>query len=103
MKPILVAMTLLAMVLSGASALAADPASGQIASVDSSSQARESTWTGTVEKRDVNGKSTYVLVAGGQTYILAPQEKAADFAGKTVTVTGTMKGKTVSIADIKEA
>ena len=103
MKPILLAMTLLTVLLAGAPASAAGSASWHTATADTASQSSESTWTGTVEKRDFDGKSTYVLVVGGKTYILAPQDKAAEFAGKTVTVTGTMKGNTVSIADIKEA
>ncbi len=66
-------------------------------------QAQEKSWTGTVEQKDVQGMKTYVLTTGGQSIPLEPQEKAAEFVGKNVTVTGTMEDGKVIISSIKEA
>lgn len=79
-----------------AAGLAAPPGTQQV-------QAREQTWTGTVEQKEVRGVSTYVLSTGGQSIPLEPQEKAAEFVGKNVTVTGTMEDGKVTISSIKEA
>ncbi|MCL4782075.1 MAG: hypothetical protein KJZ70_03485 [Bryobacterales bacterium] len=66
-------------------------------------QAQESSWTGTVEQKDVQGMKTYVLSTGGQSIPLEPQDKAAEFVGKNVTVTGVMEDGKVKISTIKEA
>lgn len=66
-------------------------------------QAQEKSWTGTVEQKEVQGMKTYVLSVGGQSIPLEPQEKAAEFVGKNVTVTGTMEDGKVLISSIKEA
>ncbi len=78
------------------SALAAPPETQQV-------QAQEKSWTGTVEQKDVQGVKTYVLSTGGQSIPLEPQDKAAEFVGKNVTVTGTMEDGKVMISTIKEA
>lgn len=64
---------------------------------------QEKSWTGTVEQKEVQGMKTYVLSVGGQSIPLEPQEKAASFVGKNVTVTGTMEDGKVVISTIKEA
>ncbi len=66
-------------------------------------QAKEHTLTGSIEQKEMNGKLMYVLNAGGQIYVLLPQEKASSFKGKTVTITGKLEGTTVTISNIKEA
>lgn len=66
-------------------------------------QAQESTWTGKVELKEIDGASVYVFTVGGQSYMLQPQDKAADFVGKTVQITGTVEGNTVTISQISEA
>ena len=78
------------------SGLAAPPETQQV-------QAQEKSWTGTVEQKDVQGEKTYVLSTGGQSIPLEPQDKAAEFVGKNVTVTGTMEDGKVMISTIKEA
>lgn len=80
------------------------PVTGLAAQADSQQvQAPEKSWTGTVEQKEVQGVKTYVLSTGGQSIPLEPQEKAAEFAGKNVTVTGTMEDGKVIISSIKEA
>jgi hypothetical protein len=39
----------------------------------------------------------YVLVAGGKVYQLDDQAKFADYAGKSVKVTGELKGNTITV------
>ncbi len=45
----------------------------------------------------------YVLVAGGKVYQLDAQDKFADFAGKSVKVTGEMKGDSITVASVEAA
>jgi len=66
-------------------------------------QVQESSWTGTVEQKEMDGKLTYVLTVGGRAYLLMPQEKAAEFEGKTVVIQGKLEGSTVTITTIQEA
>lgn len=65
-------------------------------------QSQESTWTGKIEQKELNGNSVYVFTVAGQSYMLEPQEKAAEFVGKTVKITGTVDGNTVTISQITE-
>jgi hypothetical protein len=102
MKSAFATMALLALALSVGPALRADSTTAQPLVTDAASQPREVTVTGKVEKRDVSGESTYVLVGGDQTYILMPQGIAADLADKTVTVTGFVEDNTLTIAEISE-
>lgn len=53
----------------------------------------------------VNMGSKYVLAdtAAGKVYELSDQEKPKVFAGQTVKVTGTLKGKTINVASIEAA
>ncbi|MCW5964177.1 MAG: hypothetical protein KIT83_09065 [Bryobacterales bacterium] len=66
-------------------------------------QAQERTLTGTVEEKELNGKMMFVLNAGGQTYVLLPQDRASSFNGKAVTIKGKLEGTTVTISSIEEA
>jgi hypothetical protein len=51
----------------------------------------------------VSGGAKYVLVSGGKVYELDAQDKFADFAGKSVTVTGAMKGNAITVASVAAA
>lgn len=83
---------------------------------------KEKTWTGVVSdsncgakhstasdaaaecvKKCITGGATYVLVSGGKVYELSDQSKFADFAGKSVKVTGTLKGKSIEVTSVEGA
>ncbi|HWC95715.1 MAG TPA: DUF5818 domain-containing protein [Candidatus Sulfopaludibacter sp.] len=50
----------------------------------------------------IKGGSPAVLVApDGKIYKIADQAKIVPFAGKNVTVSGTLKGDTISVASVK--
>jgi hypothetical protein len=51
----------------------------------------------------VEGGAKYVLVSGGKVYQLDTQDKFADFAGKSVKVTGTMKGDAITVESVEAA
>lgn len=53
----------------------------------------------------VKGGSKYVLAdpASGKVYELSDQKKPAEFAGEKVTVTGTLKGKVITVTSIEAA
>jgi hypothetical protein len=52
----------------------------------------------------VSGGAKYVLVSHGKVYQLDPQDKVgADLAGKEATVTGTMKGDTITVSSAEAA
>jgi hypothetical protein len=51
----------------------------------------------------VEGGAKYVLVSGGKVYQLDAQDKFADFAGKSVKVTGTMKGDAITVESVEAA
>lgn len=51
----------------------------------------------------VQGGSKYVLVSGGKVYELDAQDKFKDFAGKSVKVTGAMKGDAITVASVEAA
>lgn len=53
----------------------------------------------------VKGGSKYVLTdpASGKVYELSDQKKPAEFAGEKVTVTGTLKGKVITVTSIEAA
>lgn len=81
-----------------------------------------SSWTGTVSDSNCGTKhatpsvaaekcvaacvhkgAKYVLVVNDKVYALSPQNKFADFAGKSVTVTGTMEGDAITAESVKSA
>src|SRR5206468_13040567 len=49
----------------------------------------------------VSGGSKYVLVSRGKVFQLDPQDKFADFAGKSVKVTGTMSGDAITAESVE--
>ncbi len=51
----------------------------------------------------VSGGSKYVLVSEGKIYSVKPQDKFANFAGKSVTVKGTLKGTRITAESVEAA
>jgi Protein of unknown function (DUF5818) len=51
----------------------------------------------------VSDGGKYVLVSEGNVYQLDPQEKFGDFAGKAVTVTGSMKDGAITVESVEAA
>jgi uncharacterized protein DUF5818 len=51
----------------------------------------------------VSGGAKYVLVSGGKVYQLDAQDKFKDFAGKSVTVKGTLKEDSITVESVAEA
>jgi len=47
------------------------------------------------------GGAKYVLVSHGKVYKVEPQDKFADFAGKSVKVTGTASGDTITAESVE--
>jgi hypothetical protein len=48
----------------------------------------------------VKGGAKYVLVSDGKVYQLDDQAKFADYAGKSVKVTGELKGDTITVESV---
>lgn len=73
---------------------------------DSNCGAKHATASAAAEacvKKCVEGGAKYVLVSHGKVYSVDPQEKFADFAGKSVKVTGTLKGTAITADTVAEA
>ncbi|MFB3920221.1 MAG: DUF5818 domain-containing protein [Terriglobia bacterium] len=51
----------------------------------------------------VKGGAKYVLVSAGKVYQLDAQDKFADYAGKSVKVSGEMKGDAITVASVEAA
>lgn len=51
----------------------------------------------------VKGGAKYVLVSEDKAYNLDAQDKFADLAGKSVKVSGTMKGDSITVESVEEA
>jgi len=51
----------------------------------------------------VKGGAKYVLVSEGKVYELDAQDKFAPFAGKSVKVTGELKGTAITVASVEAA
>ena len=51
----------------------------------------------------VKGGAKYVLVSEGKVYELDAQDKFASFAGKSVKVTGELKGMAITVASVEAA
>jgi hypothetical protein len=56
---------------------------------------------GCVEKC-VSGGASYVLVSGGKVYQVDAQDKFKGLGGKDVTVTGTIKGDSITVTSVAE-
>ncbi len=50
----------------------------------------------------VSGGASYVLISGGKVYQLDAQDKFKGLGGKSVTVTGTVKGTNITVASVAE-
>jgi len=50
----------------------------------------------------VSGGATYVLVSSGKVYQLDSQDKFKGMGGKTVTVKGSVKGDSITVASVAE-
>ncbi|HMD83538.1 MAG TPA: DUF5818 domain-containing protein [Terriglobia bacterium] len=50
----------------------------------------------------VSGGAKYVLVSSGKVYQLDAQDKFKGLGGKSVTVTGTVKGTNITVASVAE-
>jgi hypothetical protein len=50
----------------------------------------------------VSGGASYVLVSNGKVYQLDAQDKFKGLGGKSVTVTGTVKGESITVASVAE-
>lgn len=50
----------------------------------------------------VSGGATYVLVSGGKVYQLDAQDKFKGLGGKSVTVKGSVKGDSITVANVVE-
>jgi hypothetical protein len=51
----------------------------------------------------VKGGAKYVLVSEGKVYDLDAQDKFADYAGKSVKVSGELDGTTIKVASVEAA
>ncbi len=51
----------------------------------------------------VKGGAKYVLVSDGKVYELDAQDRFADYAGKSVKVTGTIKGTAITVTSVEAA
>jgi len=47
------------------------------------------------------GAPAVLVTEDGKVYAIAEQDKVKDVAGKKVTITGTMKGETISVESVK--
>jgi hypothetical protein len=50
----------------------------------------------------VSGGATYVLVSNGKVYQLDSQDKFKGLGGKSVTVTGKVKGENIAVSSVAE-
>jgi hypothetical protein len=50
----------------------------------------------------VSGGASYVLVSGGKVYTVDQQDKFKGLGGKSVTVTGTIKGTNITVTSVTE-
>jgi hypothetical protein len=100
-KLFMLAVTLL---VAGSMAWAADSWTGTVSdSHCGATHATASAAAATCVAKCVKGGAKYVLVSGDKVYAVAPQAKFKDFAGKSVTVTGTMKDDAITVKSVKEA
>ncbi|MGD0226519.1 MAG: DUF5818 domain-containing protein [Terriglobia bacterium] len=56
----------------------------------------------TCVEKCVSGGASYVLVSNGKVYQLDAQDKFKGLGGKSVTVTGTVKGESITVASVAE-
>lgn len=99
-----IGMLLVTLLVSGCLAVAADSWTGTVS--DSHCGAKHATASAAAEKcvaSCVKGGAKYVLVSEGKVYNVEPQDKFEGFAGKSVTVMGTMKDNSITVESVEEA
>jgi hypothetical protein len=97
-------MLVVALLVSGCMAIAADSWTGTVS--DSNCGAKHATASEAAEKcvaKCVEGGAKYVLVSEGKVFSVEPQDKFADFAGKSVKVTGTEKDGAITAESVEAA
>jgi Protein of unknown function (DUF5818) len=97
-------MLALTLLVSGCMAMAADTWRGTVS--DSNCGAKHAVASEAAAKcvaKCVAGGAKYVLVSKGKVYSVEPQDKFADFAGKSVKVTGTMSGDAITAETVEAA
>ena len=97
----MLAVTLL---VSGCMAMAAESWTGTVS--DSMCGAKHATASAAAAKcvaGCVSKGAKYVLVSKGKVYSVEPQDKFADYAGKSVKVTGTMEGDAITAESVEPA
>jgi hypothetical protein len=57
---------------------------------------------GSCVEKCVSSGATYILVSNGKVYQLDAQDKFKGLGGKSVTVTGTVKGENITVASVAE-
>ena len=89
------------LVMGGLSLAAAKTITGTVS--DSHCGAKHGTpGDGTCVKNCVSGGAAYVLVSNGKVYKLDAQDKFKGLDGKSVTVTGKVKGDSIKVASVAE-
>ena len=97
-------MLVVTLLVSGSIAMAADSWTGTVS--DEHCGAKHATASEGAEKcvaKCVADGAKYVLVSEDKVYSLDAQEKFADFAGKSVKVTGTMKDDAITVESVEAA
>ncbi len=97
-------MLVVTLMVSGSMAMAADSWTGTVS--DSNCGVKHAAASAAAAKcvaKCVTGGAKYVLVSKGKVYSVEPQEKFADFAGKSVKVTGTMSGDAITAETVEAA
>ena len=97
-------MLVAAILVSGCMAMAADSWTGTVS--DSHCGVQHATASDAAAKcvaGCVKKGAKYVLVADGKVYNLDTQDKFADYAGKSVTVEGTLDGDSIKVESVEAA
>jgi hypothetical protein len=97
-------MLVVALMVSGCMAMAAESWTGTVS--DSNCGLKHSEPSAAAAKcvaGCVAKGAKYVLVSKGKVYSVEPQDKFADFAGKSVKVTGTMEGDSITAESVMAA
>src|SRR5260370_32331674 len=98
----LVVLTAALLVLGGITSAFADSWVGTVGdSMCGAKHAKASAEAAACVAKCVAGGSKYVLVSKGKVYQLDPQDKFADFAGKSVKVTGSMSGDAITAESVE--
>lgn len=94
--------TVLAALVLGLSALAmADEFKGFVEDTACSTKAEMKNDADCAKKCIKGGSPAVLVTADGKVYKIANQDKIVSHAGETVTVTGTAKGDTITVASVK--